>query len=85
MMPVAMVGRAEELREVGRSWERVTRTDRSGVHTVVVTGPAGIGKSLLVWAALDSLTPRPYNVLRGSAPARRCSSSRTCTPSTRPA
>ena len=66
-MPVTMVGRAEELREIGRSWERVTRTDRPGVHTVVVTGPAGIGKSLVVSAALDSLTPRPYNVLRGTA------------------
>jgi DNA-binding CsgD family transcriptional regulator len=67
MMPVTMVGRAAELREIGRAWDRVTARERPAAGTVVVTGAAGVGKSLLVAAALDSFTPRPYNVLRGMA------------------
>lgn len=67
MMPVAMVGRGEQLREIGRAWACVAGAQGAGVRTVVVTGPAGVGKSRLVSAALDSFTPRPYNVLHGTA------------------
>lgn len=35
--------------------------------TVVVTGDAGVGKSLLIAAALDGLTPRPATILTGAA------------------
>jgi DNA-binding NarL/FixJ family response regulator len=35
--------------------------------TVVVTGAAGVGKSLLISAALDRLSPRPATILTGAA------------------
>ncbi|MEE6261118.1 LuxR C-terminal-related transcriptional regulator [Plantactinospora sonchi] len=35
--------------------------------TVVVTGDAGVGKSLLIAAALDGLAPRPATILTGAA------------------
>ncbi|MGI5211421.1 AAA family ATPase [Plantactinospora sp. CA-290183] len=66
MRPVSMVGRAGELAEFALAWETVTAgSSRAG--SVVVTGAAGVGKSLLVTAALDALSPRPALVLSGAA------------------
>jgi DNA-binding CsgD family transcriptional regulator len=57
MMPVAMVGRAAELAEVRDAWSRVAAGAR-GARTVVITGGAGLGKSLLVASAVEALSPR---------------------------
>jgi len=80
MMPVSMVGRAGELAEFALAWAAVTgRTGSAGgvrgagagrmrvAGTVVVTGAAGVGKSLLIATALDRLSPRPAIVLTGAA------------------
>jgi DNA-binding CsgD family transcriptional regulator len=67
MMPVSMVGRAGELDELDRAWAAVTAAARPLPQTVVITGPAGIGKSVLVAAALDRFAPRPGTVLTGAA------------------
>jgi DNA-binding CsgD family transcriptional regulator len=69
MMPVSMVGRAEQLGELTRAWRRLTepRKPCGDPLPVVITGPAGVGKSLLAVAALDALQPRPGIVLRGAA------------------
>src|SRR5262249_20938842 len=75
MMPVSMVGRASEVGELVRAWDRVTAQVRAGTatggraapRTAVITGAAGLGKSLLVSAALDAFTPRPATVLSGTA------------------
>jgi DNA-binding NarL/FixJ family response regulator len=58
MMPLPMVGRADALAEIGYAWSRLPTT-------VLVTGDAGCGKSLLVAAALDALEPSPAKVLAG--------------------
>ncbi|HEX6076993.1 MAG TPA: ATP-binding protein [Micromonosporaceae bacterium] len=61
-----IVGRSGELRQLAAAWTRVVTTPhRSG--TVVVTGAAGTGKSLLVATALDRFVPRPRVVLSGTA------------------
>lgn len=60
-----MVGRADELGEIARSWSHVC--GGAPARTVVITGPAGIGKSRLARAALDALRPRPVTVLAGAA------------------
>lgn len=62
MLPLPMVGRTEELAEITEAW----RSYRLPV-TVVVTGGAGCGKSLLVRAALAALDPAPATVLTGRA------------------
>lgn len=62
-MPVSMVGRADHLAELVRAWSRLGGTPLP----VVITGAAGMGKSLLVAAALDAFTPRPGLVLTGAA------------------
>ncbi|MEU4333300.1 AAA family ATPase [Micromonospora lupini] len=67
MMPVSMVGRAGELAELDRAWSAVAAVRRSAPAVAVVTGAAGVGKSLLVAAAVDALTPRPALVLSGAA------------------
>ncbi|MCX5068622.1 LuxR C-terminal-related transcriptional regulator [Micromonospora lupini] len=67
MMPVSMVGRAGELAELDRAWSAVAAVRRSAPAVAVVTGAAGVGKSLLVAAAVDALTPRPELVLSGAA------------------
>ncbi|MER5456838.1 AAA family ATPase [Micromonospora sp. NPDC002389] len=67
MLPMSMVGRADELAELGRTWSTVAGRRRRTPAVVVVTGGAGVGKSLLVAAALDELTPRPAVVLSGAA------------------
>ncbi|MGW4464608.1 LuxR C-terminal-related transcriptional regulator [Micromonospora sp. NPDC004704] len=67
MMPVAMVGRVGELTELARAWSSLAGSDPPARRTVVITGAAGVGKSLLVAAALDGFDPRPCNVLFGTA------------------
>ncbi|MGC5305791.1 LuxR C-terminal-related transcriptional regulator [Micromonospora zamorensis] len=67
MMPVSMVGRAGELAELDRAWSVVSAAGRSAPTVAVITGAAGVGKSLLVAAAVDALTPRPAMVLSGAA------------------
>jgi DNA-binding CsgD family transcriptional regulator len=65
-MPMPMVGRAPELDELGRAWSGCV-AERAGPRTVVITGGAGLGKSLLVATALAGLNPRPRGVLAGAA------------------
>ncbi|WP_405428322.1 LuxR C-terminal-related transcriptional regulator [Micromonospora sp. NBC_00617] len=67
MMPVSMVGRAGELAELDRAWSAVTAVRRSAPAVAVLTGAAGVGKSLLVAAAVDAFAPRPALVLSGAA------------------
>ncbi|TYC06512.1 AAA family ATPase [Micromonospora sp. WP24] len=67
MMPVSLVGRASELAEFDRAWTTVVAGRRAAPTVAVVTGDAGVGKSLLVAAALEALTPRPAVVLSGAA------------------
>jgi DNA-binding NarL/FixJ family response regulator len=67
MMPVSMVGRAGELTELVGAWSEVADGARPVPRPVVMTGAAGVGKSLLVAAALDSFAPRPPTVLSGGA------------------
>src|ERR1041384_1614793 len=67
MMPVSMVGRGRELTELGRAWSSVTARRRAAPLPAVITGAAGVGKSLLVAAALDEFTPQPPVVLSGAA------------------
>jgi DNA-binding CsgD family transcriptional regulator/predicted ATPase len=57
-----MVGRDRECAELQRAWS-VARVPR----TVVITGGAGVGKSLLVASAVATLQPRPAVVLAGTA------------------
>ncbi|MFD0823914.1 AAA family ATPase, partial [Micromonospora zhanjiangensis] len=52
-----MVGRAGELAELARAWSAVVEADRPALRTVVITGAAGVGKSLLIAAALDGYAP----------------------------
>ncbi|MBY8871998.1 LuxR C-terminal-related transcriptional regulator [Micromonospora sp. PLK6-60] len=67
MMPVSMVGRAGELAELDRVWSTVAGDGRPTPAVTVLTGAAGVGKSLLVAAALARFTPRPAAVLSGAA------------------
>ncbi|RGC68962.1 Response regulator protein VraR [Micromonospora sp. MW-13] len=67
MMPVSMVGRAGELAELDRAWSTLALRGRPGPAVAVLTGAAGVGKSLLVAAALDGFAPRPAVVLSGAA------------------
>ncbi|GGM61115.1 hypothetical protein GCM10011608_52710 [Micromonospora sonchi] len=67
MLPVSMVGRAGELAELDRTWSTVVGDRRRSPAVAVVTGGAGVGKSLLVAAALDGFTPRPEVILSGTA------------------
>ncbi|RZU72703.1 regulatory LuxR family protein [Micromonospora kangleipakensis] len=67
MMPVSMVGRAGELAELDRAWAAVASGHRPAPTVTVITGAAGVGKSLLVAAALEGFTPRPAVVLTGAA------------------
>ncbi|MFI7022823.1 LuxR C-terminal-related transcriptional regulator [Micromonospora sp. NPDC049900] len=67
MLPMSMVGRADELAELGRTWSTVAGRRRRTPAVAVITGGAGVGKSLLVAAALDELHPRPAVVLSGAA------------------
>ncbi|MGS2613869.1 LuxR C-terminal-related transcriptional regulator [Micromonospora sp. LZ34] len=67
MMPVSMVGRAGELAELDRAWSTVATGRRAAPTVAVISGGAGVGKSLLVAAALDTFAPRPAVVLSGAA------------------
>ncbi|MGW3893605.1 LuxR C-terminal-related transcriptional regulator [Micromonospora profundi] len=67
MMPVSMVGRAGELAELDRAWSAVVSPRRPAPSVAVLTGAAGVGKSLLVAAAVDAFTPRPALILSGAA------------------
>jgi DNA-binding CsgD family transcriptional regulator len=60
MLSLPMVGRSRELAEIGHAWPAAR-------GTVLVTGDAGAGKSMLVRAALDHLDPAPATVLFGRA------------------
>jgi DNA-binding CsgD family transcriptional regulator len=60
MLPLPMVGRADELTEIVWAWSDLPAT-------VVVTGGPGCGKSTLVRAALARLDPPPATVLAGRA------------------
>jgi DNA-binding CsgD family transcriptional regulator len=64
-MPMAMVGRDGELTELVRAWSQVAAGEAAGPRTVVITGAAGTGKSLLVASALAGYGPVP--VLSGRA------------------
>ena len=63
--PLRMVGRTRERDELIGAWSRQA-AGGSG-RTAVVTGDAGIGKSLLVGTALDAFDPPPRVVLAGTA------------------
>ncbi|WFE63402.1 AAA family ATPase [Micromonospora sp. WMMD714] len=67
MIPVSMVGRVGELAELDRAWSTVAGTGRPSPAVTVITGAAGVGKSLLVAAAVEGLHPRPAAVLAGTA------------------
>ena len=67
MMPVAMVGRADELVELAQAWAPIAASGRGGPRTAVVTGAAGVGKSLLLATALAGFEPAPVSVLSGRA------------------
>src|SRR5262245_4793344 len=65
MGPTTMVGRARECAELRRAWSHVSRPRER--KTVVITGAAGVGKSLLVATAVAGLTPAPEIMLWGTA------------------
>ncbi|MGK5441343.1 LuxR C-terminal-related transcriptional regulator [Micromonospora sp. URMC 105] len=67
MMPVSMVGRAGERAELDRAWSTVVDAGRPSPAVTVITGAAGVGKSLLVAAAVEGFSPRPAVVLSGTA------------------
>ncbi|MFC8618424.1 AAA family ATPase [Micromonospora purpureochromogenes] len=67
MMPVSMVGRAGERAELDRAWSTVVDAGRPSPAVTVITGAAGVGKSLLVAAAVEGFSPRPAVVLSGAA------------------
>src|SRR5689334_1428093 len=67
MMPVAMVGRGAELAELAGAWARTATSSGGSPRTAVITGPAGLGKSLLVASAVAAFQPRADRVLAGRA------------------
>ncbi|HEY2948615.1 MAG TPA: AAA family ATPase [Micromonosporaceae bacterium] len=67
MLPVPLIGRADELSQLVLAWSRVVTNPSAGPQTAVVTGPAGAGKSRLVATALETFDPRPDAVLFGRA------------------
>ncbi|MEH0842437.1 AAA family ATPase [Micromonospora sp. CPCC 205711] len=67
MMPVSMVGRAGERAELDRAWSTVVDGGRPSPAVTVITGGAGVGKSLLVAAAVEGFSPRPSVILSGAA------------------
>jgi DNA-binding CsgD family transcriptional regulator len=62
-----MVGRATELGALIRAWSRVSAGGAGPAHSVIITGSAGAGKSLLLASALTDLDPPPRIVLSGTA------------------
>jgi DNA-binding CsgD family transcriptional regulator len=67
MRPGAMVGRDDQLRELVRAWSPFVTAGPAATRTVVITGAAGLGKSLLVAAAVEAFDPPPRVVLSGTA------------------
>jgi len=67
VMPVSMVGRVDELGELVRAWSLVAAGRTATARTAVLTGGAGVGKSMLVAAALSAFAPSPRTVLSGTA------------------
>ncbi len=73
MTPLELVGRAEALDELARCWERVPAAAAGALgspQTVLITGAAGVGKTRLTSAAVESITgvaAMPVTVLRASA------------------
>ena len=65
MLAMSMVGRAGERAELLGAWERAAVG--SGPVTAVITGGPGVGKSMLVAAAVAGFGPRPGAVLTGTA------------------
>lgn len=63
-MPVPLVGRSAELKEIARAWHMAPSTRPC---TVVITGEPGIGKSRLVSAVVADLAPHAATVLSGAA------------------
>jgi class 3 adenylate cyclase/tetratricopeptide (TPR) repeat protein len=57
----ALVGRTEEIELLLRRWSRVKSGDG---QVVLISGEAGIGKSRLTAALLESLAPEPHTRLR---------------------
>ena len=62
-----MVGRTDELDDLTRAWSEVAKGCGATARTAVVTGAAGLGKTLLVASALDAFAPGPSTVLSGAA------------------
>ncbi len=63
-----MVGRDAEAAELRQAWTRLAGRSRpGGARTAVITGAGGLGKSLLVDAAVEGFAPRPATVLVGRA------------------
>ncbi len=71
MTPLDLVGRADAVRELISAWDRVPReTTHGGPQTVVITGEAGVGKSRLISAAVDTIREHDASVTVLSASAR---------------
>jgi DNA-binding CsgD family transcriptional regulator len=62
-----MVGRTDQLDDVVRAWAQVAEGSSATARTAVITGSAGLGKTLLVASALDAFAPGPSTVLSGAA------------------
>ena len=67
MMPVSMVGRATSSASSSAPGRLVAAGRTATARTAVLTGAAGVGKSMLVAAALGAFAPRPATVLSGTA------------------
>lgn len=62
-----MLGRAGEVAELHRAWGRIGTATTAGPVVATITGPAGIGKTRLVAAAVTGLSPAPAAVHVGAA------------------
>lgn len=64
MTSLSLVGHSDDLGELACTW---SERDPARSRTVVITGAAGVGKSRLVAAALETFVPPPATVLTGAA------------------
>ncbi|MFN8495825.1 MAG: AAA family ATPase [Caldilineaceae bacterium] len=60
--PVALVGRDEELARLTAAFDQVMK---GAGHLVLISGPAGVGKSRLVAELKHQVTPIPHSASRG--------------------